>query len=67
MMEINEDEILLEQYFQTKNMSTDARNLCLYFIDKSKELDGNINTANVGKKYDLVNESNFIVFKLVHP
>ena len=68
MMEINEDEILLEQYFQTKNMSTDARNLCLYFIDKSKELDGSINTANVGKKYDLVNMNlnrigNSITFK----
>lgn len=57
MMEVNEDEILLEQYFQTKNMSVDARNLCLYFIDKSKELDGSINTGNVGRKYDIVNMS----------
>ena len=55
MIEINEDEILLEQYFQSNNMSKDARNLCLYFIDKSKELDGSINTANVGRKYDIVN------------
>ena len=57
MREIDEDELLLEEYFQYTNMSIDARNICLYILSKSKELDGSVNAANKFKKFDLVNMS----------
>ena len=55
MIEIDEDEKLLNHFYERKNMTKDSRNLCLFLVSNSKELDGTVNTANYGKRFDVVN------------